>query len=124
MVVNSDTIQKKFNLDGKIEQMEAKYTVSGVINNLTKYNKNLDCAVLYHRTGWTILSNYVNMSSLDTIRLEKILSDETEDSGWGEMRSRDYLVLLVSKREQQSKSQLLRKHLMLEMQQRANVSLF
>ena len=52
LVVNSDTIQKKFNLDGKIEQMEAKYTVSGVINNLTKYNKNLDCAVLYHRTGW------------------------------------------------------------------------
>lgn len=97
LVANSDTIQKKFNLDDRIEQMEAKYTLSCVINNLTKYNRNLDCAVLYHRTGWTILSNYVNMSSLDTIRLENILNETMEDYGWGEICPRDYLVLAKAK---------------------------
>ena len=94
LVVFSDTIQKQFNLDNRIDQLKSKYTLSTLINNLSKYNKNADSVVLYHRTGWIIASSNTNLSQIDPDELFLIMKSISGNvSGvWSEMHPRTYTV--------------------------------
>ena len=97
MVISSDTMQKKFNQDNRIDQMRERYMLTCLVNNLIKNNQNTDIAILYHRTGNIITSNSIKLSDSDIKKLDEKLIDPGIVSGWVRMSNRGYCVLSIEK---------------------------
>ena len=97
MVISSDTLQKKFNQDNRIEQMRQKYILTCLINNLIKNSQNADIAILYHRSGNVITSNSIKLSQKKMEDLDAAMKNPEVSSGWLSMHPREYCIFSTEK---------------------------